>query len=170
MTSFYLQPIFIFLLAIFQTTLLDVFAAGQVTFDLTFVFTIFAGLWLKPVRGVILSFLLGFFLDCTVGPIWGLNMFLYVFFFYAALIVSDKINKENKGMLSLFTGVCLFMQGLLKIIFHWLLLDVDISYAIYRIFLPQAVLVGIVSPFIYNIFNYLEGWGNAEARQQARRL
>jgi rod shape-determining protein MreD len=170
MIAFLLQPIFIFLLAMLQITFMEFFSIGPVSIDLAFVFVIYAGFWFNPLRGVVLSFMLGFFLDCIVSPIWGLHMFLYVLFFYIAMIAGTQIDRKNSLPASVFTGICLFLQGALKVLFSWLILDVDIIYALPQIFLPQAVAMGVLSPFIYYVFNYFEGFLNAEVRQPARRL
>jgi len=170
MIAFLLQPVFIFLLAILQITLMDFFPIGPVSIDLAFVFVIYAGFWFTPLRGAVLCFMLGFFLDCIVSPIWGLHMFLYVLFFYIAMLAGAKIDRKNIAPASVFTGICLFLQGVLQVFFSWLILDVDMIYALPKIFLPQAILMGALSPFLYYIFNYFEGFLNAEVRQSARRL
>ncbi|MBW6486838.1 MAG: rod shape-determining protein MreD [Syntrophobacterales bacterium] len=170
MIAFLLQPIFIFLLTMLQVTFMEFFSIGPASIDLAFVFVIYAGFWFNPLRGVVLSFMLGFFLDCIVSPIWGLHMFLYVLFFYLAKIAGAQIDRKNSLASSVFTGICLFLQGALQVLFSWLILDVDIIYTLPQIFLPQAIAMGVLSPFIYYVFNYFEGFVNAEVRQSARRL
>lgn len=170
MIAFLLQPIFIFLMAILQITFMDFFSVGPLSIDLAFVFVIYAGLRFNAMRGALLSFLLGFFLDCIVSPIWGLHMFLYVLFFYISMIAGTKIDRKNHLPVAVFTGICLLLQGALKILFYWLILDVDILYTVPKMFIPQAIATGIFSPFLYNIFNYFEDFFNAEVRQPARRL
>ena len=170
MIVFLLQPIFIFLMAILQITFIEFFSIGPVSIDLTFIFVIYAGFWFNPLRGAILSFILGFFLDCVVSPIWGLHAFLYVLFFYIAMIAGARIDRKNNLPVSIFTGTCLFLQGALKVLLYWLLLDVDIAYSLLQIFLPQAIAMGVISPFLYYIFNNFEVFFNAEVRQPARRL
>jgi rod shape-determining protein MreD len=164
MTSLLLQPAFILLLAIFQITFMEFFSIGSIIIDVAFISVIYMGLWIGTIRGAFLSFILGFFLDCLSSPIWGLHMFLYVLFFYISTTASARINRENRLLLSLFTGTCLFFQGTLKILFYWLILDVDILYTIPAIFLPQAIGVGIISTYLYNFFDYFEVILNAEAR------
>jgi rod shape-determining protein MreD len=170
MITILLQTAFILLLAILQITFLKFFSIGSVIIDATFAFVIYSGLWSGTVRGAFLSFTLGFFLDCLSSPIWGLHMFSYVLFFYISTVTSAKINRENRLLLSLFTGTCLLVQGALKILFYWLILDVDILYTIPTIFFPQAVAMGILSTYLFNAFSYFEVLLNAEVRQPARRL
>lgn len=170
MISFLTQPTGMLILAVFQITLLEFFSIGPVTIDAAFAFVIYAGFYINSIRGAFLAFLLGFFLDCFVSPVFGLNMFLYALFFYASVLSSARINKENKWLLSLFSGASLFVQGVFKAFFFWLILDVDIFRAIPTVFLPQAVVTGILSPVIYNVFHTLEVLFHAEVRQPARRL
>ncbi len=170
MITLLLQPVYIFFLAILQITFLEFFSIGTISIDIAFLFVIYAGLWLNTVRGATLSLLLGFFIDCTVSPIWGLHMFLYVLFFYISMMTSAKINRENNLPISLFAGICLFLQGALKVLLYWLILDTNILSALPEIFLPQAAAAGILSPIFFNIFNYFEVFFNAEVRQPARRL
>jgi len=170
MIAFLAQPIYMLILAVFQITLLEFFSIGSTTVDAGFTFVVYAGFYIGGIRGVFLSFLLGFFLDCIVSPVFGLNMFLYVLFFYISVLSSARINKENKWLFSMFSGAALFVQGLFKAFFFWLILDVDMVRAIPTVFLPQAVVTGILSPIIYNVFHYLEVLYHAEVRQPARRL
>ena len=97
-------------------------------------------------------------------------MFLYVLFFYISMIAGTKIDRKNNLPAAVFTGICLLFQGALKILFYWLILDVDILYTVPKMFIPQAIATGILSPFLYSIFNHFEDFFNAEVRQPARRL
>jgi rod shape-determining protein MreD len=170
MIAFLTQPLFMLILAVLQFTLLEFFSIGSITIDAAFVFVIYAGLYIGNMRGAFLILVLGFFLDCIASPIFGLQMFLYILFFYISILSSTKINRENKLLVAVFTGISLFVQGVLKAFFFWLILDVDIFYTIPTLFFPQAVVTGILSPLIYTIFNYSEVLLNAEVRQPDRRL
>lgn len=170
MIPFLLQPLFIFLLAIFQASFLEFFSVGPISIEITFAFVIYAGLRFGVLHGAALSFLLGVFIDCIAGPIWGLNMFLYVLFFYMALLAGAKIDSENRLPVSLLTGICFLLQGALRVFFYWFMLDINILYAIPKIFLPEAVILGILTPPLYAVFNRFEALSNAEVRQPDRQL
>jgi len=170
MIAFLIQPLCMLVLAVLQLTVLEFFSVGSITIDAAFAFVIYAGLYMGNMRGASLIIILGFFIDCMASPIFGLQMFLYILFFYISILSSTKINRENRLLVAVFTGISLFFQGALKAVFFWVILDVDIFYTIPALFFPQAVVTGILSPLIYTIFNYSEVLLNAEVRQPARRL
>jgi hypothetical protein len=62
------------------------------------------------------------------------------------------------------------LQGVLIVLFYWLILDENISSSIFEIFIPQAILMGIISPFLYRILMRFEVLLYAEGRQADRRL
>lgn len=170
MIAFLTQPLCMLILAVLQFTLLEFLSIGSITIDAAFAFVIYAGLYIGAMRGVFLILLLGFFLDCIASPIFGLQMFLYLLFFYTSVLASAKINRENRLLVAALTAVLLFIQGVLKAVFFWLILDADIFYTIPAIFFPQAIVTGILSSLIYNIYNYSEVLLHAEVRQPARHL
>jgi rod shape-determining protein MreD len=170
MISFLSLTALIFFTVIFQITFLEHLSIGSVSIEITPVLVIYAGFRLDALYGGIFSFLLGLFVDSLISPIVGLYTLIYVLFFYISLFTSEKINSDNMLSLSLFAGVCFLLQGVLIILFYWLILDENIINLLFKTFLPQAVLMGIVSPFLYRIIKRIEVLFYAEDRKPDRRL
>ena len=170
MISLLVLIVSIFFAVIFQITFLDFFSIGPVSIEITPVLVIYAGFRFGNIYGSIFSFLLGFFVDSLISPIGGLYTLIYVLFFYISFIASAKINSDNTFSLSLFTGICFFLQGVLIVLFYWLILNENIISSIFKIFIPQAILMGILSPFLYRILTRFEVLFYAEDRQPDRRL
>jgi cell shape-determining protein MreD len=170
MISLLVLIVFLFLTVIFQITFLDFFSIGPVSIEITLVLVIYAGFRFDAIYGSIFSLLLGFFVDGLISPIGGLYTLIYVLFFYTSFLASAKINTDNTFSLSLFTGICFFLQGVLITLFYWLILNENIINSILEIFIPQGILMGILSPFLYRILRRFEVLFYAEDRQPDRRL
>ena len=171
MISVLLLIAFLFFTVIFQITVLDFFSLGPISIEITPIMVIYAGFRFNAIYSSIFSFLLGFFVDTLINPpIGGLYILIYVSLFYISFLASARMNTDNTFSLSLFTGICFFLQGVLISLFHWLILNEDIFNSIFRIFIPQAILMGILSPFLYRILGYFEVLFYAEDRQPDRRL
>jgi cell shape-determining protein MreD len=170
MISLLVLVIFIFFAVIFQITFLDFFSIGAVSVEIIPLLVIYAGLRFNAIYAGIFSFLLGLFVDSLISPIGGLYTLIYVFFFYISFISSAKISSDNIVSLSLFTGICFFLQGILIVLFYWLILNENIIKWTVTIFIPQAILMGILSPLLYPLLTRFEVLFYAEDRQPDRRL
>jgi len=138
--------------------------------ELSLIVVIYAGFHLDALRGGILSLLLGFFLDCLTSAIFGLYMFLYLLIFYLSMIVEGKVYAGKPALIASFTGLCMLLEGLVIVLLYRFVLGADILYAILKIFIPQAVVVGILSPLIFGLFQRFEVFLHAEDRRPARRI
>ncbi len=117
-----------------------------------------------------ISLLLGFFLDCLTSAIFGLYTFLYLLIFYFSMYVSGKTYAEKPSLIAFFTGFCTLLEGLAIVILYLFLLGADILYAIPKIFIPKAILLGLLSPFLFHLFHHLEVSLHAHESRPARRV
>lgn len=149
-------PLISLLLIILQTSIVDILFFGKINLEISLLLVIYAGFHLKVIKGFILSFILGFFLDCIVGLIPGLFTFIYTFIFFISKLVYPRIYPERKSFLVIFTLICALLEQLLVILFNELIYGVNLFQHILRIFLPQALVISILSPIFFNIFFRLE--------------
>jgi rod shape-determining protein MreD len=170
MIYYLLLPVLLLLLVIVQITILDLFSLGWIGMEISLIVVIYAGFHLDALRGGILSLILGFFLDCLTSSIFGLYMFLYVLIFYLSMIVSAKVYAGKPALIASFTGLCTLLEGLVIVLLYRFVFGADILYAILKIFIPQAVVVGILSPLIFSLFQRFEVFLHAEDRRPARRI
>jgi rod shape-determining protein MreD len=156
MIYYVMLPIFSLALIVFQTTILDLFFLGKMGFEVSLILVVYAGLHLDVMKGGILAFVLGFFLDCITGSMTGFFIFIYVAIFFLSKVVSSRVYPEEIAFIMGFTFLCVFSKGIITILIYYFIYDVDLSHNILRIFLPQALVAGVLSPALFPIFDRLE--------------
>jgi len=164
MIYYLLLPVLLLLLVIVQITILELFSLGLIGMELSLIVVIYAGFHLDALRGGILSLLLGFFMDCLTSGIFGLYMFLYILVFCLSMIVEGKVYTGKPVLIASFTGFCMLLEGLLIVLLYRFVFGANILYAILKIFIPQAVVLGILSPLIFGLFQRFEVFLHAENR------
>jgi rod shape-determining protein MreD len=166
MIYYLLLPVLLLLLVIVQITILDLLSLGWIGMEVSLIVVIYAGFHLDALRGGILSLVL----DCLTSAIFGLYTFLYVLIFYLSLIVAGKVYGEKPALIASFTGLCTLIEGAVIVLLYRFVLGADILYAIPQIFIPQAVVVGLLSPLFFGLFHRFEVFLHAEDTRPARRL
>jgi len=144
------------LLVVFQTSILDLFFMGYIGVELSLVLVIYAGFRMNVLRGALLSFLLGFFLDCMMGSISGLFTLLYVCIFLISSLVSVRVYAEKTTLIMIFTFFCAIFEGLMIALFYIIIYDTNMFNNIIRVFVPQALVIGVLSPLFFQIFGSVE--------------
>lgn len=170
MIYYLLLPVLLLLLVIAQITVLELFSLGWISIEISLIAVIYAGFHLDPLRGGVLSLLLGFFLDCLTSAIFGIYMFLYVFIFFLSTIVEGKVYAGKPALIALYTGLCTLLEGLVIVLLYRFVLGADILYAMPKIFIPQAVVVGLLSPLFFDLFKRFEVFPHEEDRRPDRRI
>jgi rod shape-determining protein MreD len=170
MIYYLLLPALLLLLVIVQITILDLFSLGWISIEVSLIVVIYAGFNLDDLRGGILSLLLGFFLDCLTSAIFGLYMFLYVFIFFLSTIVAERVYAGKATLIASFTGLCTLLEGMAIVLLYRFIFGVDILYVIPKIFIPQAIVVGILSPLFFGLFKRFEVFVHEEDQRPAQRL
>jgi rod shape-determining protein MreD len=170
MIYYLLLPVLLLLLVIVQITILELFSLGLIGMELSLIVVIYAGFHLDALRGGILSLLLGFFMDCLTSGIFGLYMFLYILIFCISMIVEGKVYARKLVLIASFTGFCMLLEGLLIVLLYRFVFGANILYAMLKIFIPQAVVLGILSPLIFGLLQRFEVFLHAENRRPAQRI
>ncbi|MBU1151064.1 MAG: hypothetical protein KJ800_09000 [Proteobacteria bacterium] len=170
MIYYLLLPLLLLILVVVQTTILDLFSLGWISIEISLIVVIYAGFHLDALRGGILSLVLGFFLDCLTSAIFGLYTFLYILIFYFAMIVAGKVYGEKPTLIASFTGLCTLLEGLVIVLFYRFVFGADILYALPKVFLPQAVVMGLLSPLLFRLLHRFEVFPHAEDTRPARRI
>jgi len=170
MIYYLLFPLLLLLLVIIQITILDLFTLGWIGMEISLIVVIYSGFHLNALRGCIISIMLGFFMDCLTSAIFGLYTFLYILIFYFSLFVAGRIYAEKPSLIALFTGFCTLLEGLAIVLLYRLLLGADILHAIPNIFIPKAILLGLLSPFFFLLFHRFEVLLHAKAARPAQRV
>ena len=156
MIYYLLLPWLLLLLVIVQSTILDVFTLRWISMEISLIVVIYAGFHIDAFRGSLLSLVLGFFLDCLTSAIFGLYTFLYIVIFYFSLVVAGKVYAEKPAFIASFTALCMLLEGLAIVLLYRVFFGIDILYAIPKIFIPQAVVLGLLSPLFFRLLQHFE--------------
>ena len=97
-------------------------------------------------------------------------MFLYILIFYLSMIVEGKVYARKPALIASFTGLCTLLEGLVIVLLYRFVFGANIFYVIPKIFIPQAIVVGILSPLFFSLFQRFEVFLHAEDRRPARRI
>ena len=170
MIYYLLLPVLLLMLVIAQIAILDIFTLGWISMEISLIVVIYAGFHLDALRGGILSLMLGFFLDCLTSALFGLYIFMYCFIFYLSMLVAGRIYAGNPALIASFTACCTILEGLVIVLLYRFLFGADIFAALLKIFLPQAIVLGILSPLVFRFFDRFEGMLHAEDTRPARRV
>ena len=162
-------PLFLLLLVVFQATVTDTLFFGKVGVEISLLLVVYAGFHLKLIKGFILSFILGFFLDCIMGLVSGLFGLLYTLLFFISRLVSLKFYPQRASFIMIFTCLCAILEQMLIILLNKLMYGIDQFHYVLRVFLPQALLVSILSPAFFNIFSRLEALLNGKDAASIKR-
>jgi len=168
MIYYLIIPILLLLLVIIQVTILDAIVLRWVSLEVSLIVVIYSGFHLDAFRGGLISLALGFFLDCLSSAIFGLYTFLYIVIFFLSMTVAGKVYAEKPLFISSFTGLCAFLEGLAIVLLYRFFFGADIFYTIPKIFIPQAVLLGLLSPLLFRLFERFEGFLHARDTRPTR--
>jgi cell shape-determining protein MreD len=162
-------PVLSLLLIVFQMMIADIMLFGMIGVDLSLVLVIFAGFRLDIARGGILSFVIGFMRDCLSCSISGLYTLTYVVIFLISLLASTRISPGKPTFIMIFTLICALIEGTVITLLHPLLHGGDISMYALKMCIPQALIIGGLSPILFKVFYWIEGLLSGEAKRTAER-
>jgi rod shape-determining protein MreD len=161
-------PLALFLV-VFQKSILDLLFLGRIDVEISLILVIYAGFRLDIIRGGFLCFVIGFVMDCMMGSVSGLYTLLYVCIFFVSVLVSLRVYAEGMALIMLFTFICALSQGLFIVLFYKIIYDVNMFGNIFWVFLPQALVLSLLSPVFFKLFNIFEGFLNEGHPQSAER-
>lgn len=156
MISFLFLPFFLLLLIVLQNKISDILFLGNMGLEVSLLLVIYAGFRLDVIRGGMISFLLGFFLDCVTGSLSGFHTFLYVFIYMISAIASLRMSLDKASFMMTFTFLCAVLKSVLMTILYPLIFRMDISSQVLKTYLPQTLLIVLISPIVFHGFNRIE--------------
>jgi hypothetical protein len=86
------------------------------------------------------------------------------------MIVAGRVYGEKPTLIASFTGLCTLLEGLVIVLFYRFAFGADILYALPKVFLPQAVVMGLLSPLLFRLLHRFEVFPHAEDARPARRI
>ncbi len=168
MSPYLFLPLAGLLLVIFQTSVLNIIFMGRLNVEISLILVIYAGFRMNVLPGALLSFLLGFFLDCAMGSISGLFTLIYVCVFFISVLVSMRVYAEQISLIIGFSFLCSIFEGLLIVLFFKIIYDINMLGSLIQVFLPQALVVSVLSPFFFRLFHLFEATFHDGNPQQAK--
>ena len=170
MTFFYLSsPFFLLFLIVLQNRISDICFNGIIGVEISMILVIYVGFRLDVIRGGIISFLLGFFLDCMTGTISGLHTFTYVVLFLISMAASQRVSLDRASLIMVFTLICALLKDIIITILYPLIYKIDISIPVLKAYIPQILIVILISPLFFHVFHRIEVFVNGENAQQLER-
>jgi len=147
----------------------NLFFSGELVIEISLLMVLYAGFNLTWIKGGIFCFFIGFLLDCFMGSVSGLFALLYLAFFWLAKFVSPRIYAEKIPVVMIFVGICSLIEGMLVILFYKLAFDLDKLQHLWDVFLPQAIIVGLLAPVVFSLFRRLKVFSHAGNTRSAER-
>ena len=156
MIYYLLLPVFSLLLLIIQVTVFDILFFGKAGLEISLILVVYAGFYLSVVRGGILSFVLGFLLDCITGVVPGFFVLNYMLIFLISKAASLKVYGGGIIFTVGFTFICALLGKLLIGSMYEVLYGINVFYDILNISFLQAVVTGVSAPAFFALFYRLE--------------
>ncbi len=157
MIYYLLMPVFSLLLLTIQVTIFDVLFFGKAGLEISLILVVYAGLYLSVIRGGILSFILGFFLDCITGVMPGFFVLNYMLIFLISKAVSLKVYAGGMIFTVGFTFLCALLGKFLIVLMYEVLYGINVFYDILNVSFLQAVVTCVSAPAFFILFYRLEG-------------
>ena len=166
---YFLFPLFSFLLVVFQTTVFELLFFNQVSVEISLILVIYAGFYMDILKGGVLSFFLGFFLDILTGSVTGLYIVLYLSIFFISTLVSLRVYAEKTFFIMSYVFVCALFECWVVLMFYKYIQDLDLFHKFVSVFLPQVLVVSLVSPACFNTFRRFGDILNVGAERSDKR-
>ena len=157
MIFYVLLPWFLLMLVVFQHAVLGTIFFHSIAVEISLVLVIYAGLRMPALKGSILSLILGLMMDCITGVCSGFYALIYVSIFLTVYLVSLQVYARSNLFVVLFTLCCGFVEGIWLLILNRMIYGTNILYDLILYFLPQLVIVSLISPFLFKFFHRI-GW------------
>jgi rod shape-determining protein MreD len=149
-------PILALLVVVFQATVLSALVLYKINIEVSLMLTVYAGLRLDVIRGGVFSLILGFFMDCMVGTVTCFFVFLYALIFFISMLISSRVYIDRAFFVGTFTALCAFIEGVMIILFYQFIYEIDIYDQLWMVYIPQALLIGLLNPLFFKVLDRLE--------------
>jgi rod shape-determining protein MreD len=167
MIYYLLWPFLSILLIVLQNTAADVIFSGRLVLEISIIVVIYAGFRFNLIKGVISAFILGFVFDCISGSVLGLFTLIYVLVFLFSFFVSARLVTERLHLIALFTLICVFLEEFTVVLFYNLVYGFDILHNTPVVFLPQALIIGLLAPVFFYMMRRVEVFFYGKPAQSA---
>jgi len=164
---YFALPVLALSLVIFQTSILEALLFNKIGLEITFLCVIYAGLYMDTWRGCLMSFVLGFVLDALTASVTGIYTTIYVVMFFVAMQVAPRVYKTKIAFIMAFTMVCAVVKMLALVLVYQLIFDANVLVAGLAIYLPQAVILSLISPAFFTLCHRFEEWFHGGVRRSA---
>jgi rod shape-determining protein MreD len=158
--KYLLLVIFSFLLIVFQTMISNLFFLGKLMVEISLIMTVYVGFKMTLMKGGLLSFVLGFFLDFFMGSVTGLLAFSYLTIFLISKFVSMRVYSERVAFIMIFVGLCALLEGIMLMSFYKFALGADKFHHLWDVVFPQSLLEGLLGPWFFTLFSKFEVLSN----------
>jgi len=169
MIYYLLWPFFSILLIVLQNTAADIIFSGGLVLEISLIVVIYAGFRFSLIKGAISAFVLGFVFDCIAGSVSGLFTLSYVLVFFLSFFVSARLVIERMHFIALFTLICALLEEFAVVLFYNLIYGFDMFHNTPIVFLPQALIVGLLAPVFFYMMRRVEVFFYGKPAQSAER-
>ena len=158
----------VFGLVVLQTSLLEFLTADRLGLEFTVVAVIYAALFMETWTGAWLTFLMGYCMDALVAPFPGPYLLSYGIVFFVLSSISTRVYSTKPLFLVAVTFLSLLAEGIILVSVYYIIYDMTVLPTGLKIYLPQACILGGLSPILFHLFRRLDGYGNGQREQQAQ--
>jgi rod shape-determining protein MreD len=168
MAYYLLLPFFSIILVVFQTIVADIIFSGRLVLEISIIVVIYAGYRLDLTRGAVLAFVLGFVFDCLAGSVLGLFTFTYVLVFLFSFFISASLTTEKMHFIATFAVACSLLEEVTIFSFYSLAYAPNVLHNTSLLFLPQALIVGLLAPVFFYLMRRVEVFFYGKTVQPAK--
>lgn len=147
MKPYLFMSVFAFVLVITQNYLLALLFSNKISIEISLLVVLYSVWSWEDRKGFFLTILLGLFMDWCSAPFYGLYSFSYVLIFLIANSLDTVLRSRAHGEI-LFVAFAVFIEFLILMIFYQEARNAGPFGIFWRNYLPQAVLLCIITPFL----------------------
>jgi rod shape-determining protein MreD len=149
MLYYILTPLLLILLIVIQQTLSSMCLHGFLNLEISLIVVIYAGFHLDLLKGVFLSFVAGFIIDCVGGFIPGASSFIYVLIFLGSFFVSEFLDTGKNYVIMSFAFVCVLLKEMLLLSFYSMTLGTNVFAGGYKAVFAQSLIAACFAPAVF---------------------
>jgi hypothetical protein len=157
MNFYVLVPWFLLMLVVFQHAVLGTIFFHSLAVEISLVLVVYAGLRMAVFRGSILSLILGLMMDCITGVCSGFYALIYTSIFLMVYLISLQVYAKSNVFIVFFTLCCGLIEGIWLLVLNQIIYGTNILSDLVMYFMPQLVVVSLMSPFLFKFFHRI-GW------------
>lgn len=140
-------------LIVLQSMITDVIFSNYFMFEMSLVIVIYAGFHLDLIKGTVMAFLLGLFVDCVGGAVLGLYPFLYIIVFWSSFFISDLMDTEKTHVVIFFSFFCVLLKEIMLNTFYYMAYNINLFLNTYYIIFTHALVISLVAPLIFYLMD-----------------